>query len=285
MRVTILGATGLLGKALMREWQGDEVSGFGSRDADIRSEHQISPVIAQHRPDWIVLAAAYTDVDGCEINRGLAFEVNTVGAVNVARAAKKAGCRLLLLSSDYVFDGTKTTPYETSDTRSPRSVYGKTKAQAEEQISGMLPNSCIVRTSWLFGTGGKCFPDTILNLAAARDALDVVDDQRGCPTYSRDLARAIVQLCGRNATGIVHVSNEGDCTWFEFAREIIRSAGLNTTVRPTTSDKFVRPAERPKYSVLAGISRRQYGIAMPPWQDALHRYLADRRSSGGSVAI
>jgi dTDP-4-dehydrorhamnose reductase len=272
----ILGATGLLGKALMQEWQGDELAGFGSRDADIRSEQQVAGVVAQHQPDWIVLAAAYTDVDGCETKRDLAFEVNTQGAVNVARAAKRAGCRLLFLSSDYVFDGTKTTAYEATDARSPRSVYGKTKAQAEEQIGDILPDSCIVRTSWLFGVGGRCFPDTILKLAAARETLDVVDDQRGCPTYSRDLARAIVQLCGRKATGIVHVTNEGDCTWFEFAREIVRSAGLSTVVRPTTSNNFVRPAERPKYSVLAATSQRQYGITMPSWQDALYRYLAER---------
>jgi len=277
MRVTILGATGLLGKALMQEWEGNQVTGFGSRDADIRSEQQIADVIREHKPDWIVLAAAYTDVDSCETNGDLAFEVNTQGAVNVARAAKRAGCRLLFLSSDYVFDGTKTTPYETSDARSPRSVYGKTKAQAEEQIGGILPDSCIVRTAWLFGVGGRCFPDTILKLAAARETLDVVDDQRGCPTYSRDLARAIVQLCGKKATGIVHVANEGECTWFEFAREIVRSAGLNTVVQPTTSDKFVRPAERPKYSVLAPTSRQQHAISMPSWQDALRRYLAERR--------
>jgi dTDP-4-dehydrorhamnose reductase len=276
MRVTIFGATGLLGKAMMQEWQGDELAGFGSRDADIRSEQQVAGVVAQRKPDWIVLAAAYTDVDGCETNRDLAFEVNTQGAVNVARAAKRAGCRLLFLSSDYVFDGTKATAYEASDPRSPRSVYGKTKAQAEEQIGDILPDGCIVRTSWLFGAGGRCFPDTILKLAAARETLDVVDDQRGCPTYSRDLARAIAQLCSRNATGIVHITNEGDCTWFEFAREIVRGAGLNALVRPTTSDKFVRPAERPKYSVLAATSRRQYGITMPSWQDALRRYLAER---------
>jgi dTDP-4-dehydrorhamnose reductase len=133
-----------------------------------------------------------------------------------------------------------------------------------------------VRSSWLFGTGGKCFPDTILKLAATRKELDVVDDQRGSPTYSVDLARGIMQLCRNQATGIVHATNAGDCTWFEFARQIVAEAGLSTTVRPTTSDKFVRPAQRPQYSVLSPHSLHACHITMPSWQDALRRYLAER---------
>ena len=166
MRITIFGATGLLGKALVREWKDDEVTGFGSADGDIRDEKQVLTLVQRARPDWIVLAAAYTDVDGCETNRDLAFDVNCRGAVNVARAAKQHGSRLLFLSTDYVFDGTKTTPYATDDPRSPRSVYGQSKAEAEMQLREILPDCCIVRTSWLFGPGGKCFPDTILKLAA-----------------------------------------------------------------------------------------------------------------------
>lgn len=277
MRVTIFGATGLLGRALVREWPGDEVTALGSRDADIRSEEQVAHAIAQRRPEWIVNAAAYTDVDGCETHRDRAFAVNCTGAVNVARAAKKAGCRLLFLSTDYVFDGTQTIPYETGDPPSPRNTYGRTKAQAEEQVRGILPDSCIVRTSWVFGVGAKCFPETILKLASTARTVEVVDDQRGCPTYTTDLARAIVRLCRQNGSGIVHVTNQGDCTWFEFAREIVRAAGLNTVVRPTTSDRLARPAERPKYSVLAATSRLLYGIEMPSWGDALRRYLAERQ--------
>jgi len=278
MRVTIFGATGLLGKALMREWAGhewtgDEIAGLGSKDVDIRDPQQISDVVRPTGPDWIVLAAAYTDVDGCEGNRELAFDVNSRGAANVARAAKQCGSRLLFLSTDYVFDGTKTTPYETDDPRAPRSVYGRSKAQAEDQLAQLLPGCCILRASWLFGVGGKCFPDTILKLAATRPALDVVNDQRGSPTYAPDLARAIVQLCRAGAQGIVHATNRGECSWFEFAREIVAGAGFKTVVRPTTSDKFVRPAERPKYSVLSPRSLEKYGIVMPAWQDALRRYL------------
>jgi len=277
MRVTIFGATGLLGKALMREWHGDEVIGFGSRDVDVRSEEQVVRVIAQHRPECVVLAAAYTDVDGCETNRGLAFDVNCRGASLVARAAAKARSRLLFLSTDYVFDGTKTSPYETDDPPAPQTVYGKTKAEAEVKIRELLPQCCILRTSWVFGVGGKCFPDTILKLAASREELDVVHDQRGCPTYTIDLARSIVQLCRARASGTIHATNCGDCTWFDFASEIVRAAGLQTRVRPTTSDQFVRPAKRPKYSVLSSASLQPYGIVMPSWQDALQRYLNERK--------
>ena len=251
MRVTIVGASGLLGKALMRVWSEDTITGLSSRDADIRDAKRVQQAVRETRPEWVVLAAAYTDVDGCEGNPELAFAVNRDGAANVAEAAKEVGARLVFLSSDYVFDGKKTTPYETGDLRNPQSVYGRTKAEAEINLLALMPDCCIARTSWLFGAGGKCFPDTILKLAASRSRLDVVNDQRGCPTYAVDLARAIMQLCRKNATGIVHVTNAGDCTWFEFAQEIVQSAGLATTVRPVSSQQMARPAPRPAYSVLS----------------------------------
>jgi dTDP-4-dehydrorhamnose reductase len=276
MRITIFGATGLLGKALMREWREDEVTGLGSADGDIQEAEQVSHMVQRGRPDWIVLAAAYTDVDGCETNRALAFNVNCRGAVNVARAAQQHGARLLFLSTDYVFDGMKTTPYATDDPRSPHTVYGQSKVEAEVQLGQILPQCCIVRTSWLFGSGGKCFPDTILKLAKSRPPLEVVGDQRGSPTYSVDLARALIQLCRQEASGVVHVTNRGECSWYDFAREIIARAGLDAVVRETTSGKFVRPAARPKYSVLSPESLEKRGIAMPGWQEALQRYLAER---------
>jgi dTDP-4-dehydrorhamnose reductase len=275
MRVLIFGATGLLGQALMKSWTGDEVLGLGSNDADIREEAQVRVAVAQFKPDWIVLSAAYTDVDGCETNQELAFEVNARGAANVARAAKNTSARLLLVSTDYVFNGSGTSPYGNNDPRSPRSVYGKSKAQGEEEVQSILPGACIARTSWLYGVGGKCFPDTILKLAASRPQLDVVNDQRGSPTYTNDLAEGIIQLCRKDARGIIHVTNSGDCTWFDFAREIVAGAGLSTEVRPTTTDKFPRPAVRPKYSVLSPESLKAYGIRMPEWRDGLRRYLEE----------
>jgi dTDP-4-dehydrorhamnose reductase len=205
--------------------------------------------------------------------------VNREGAANVAIAARAVRSRLLFISSDYVFDGGKTSPYEIDNKRNPQSVYGRSKAEAELRLQETLPDCCIVRTSWLFGVGGKCFPDTILKLAAARPALDVVNDQRGSPTYTVDLARVIVDLCSKNAHGIVHASNAGNCTWFEFAREIVGSAGLKTEVRPVSSAQMARPAPRPTYSVLSATSLHNYGIEMPEWKDALRRYLAERQSS------
>jgi dTDP-4-dehydrorhamnose reductase len=276
MRAMIFGATGLLGKALMREWAGDEVVGLGLKELDIRDGGKVREVVEKSRPDWIVLAAAYTDVDGCESHPDLAFAVNRDGPVNVARAAKRNGAKLLFLSSDYVFDGKNSSPYETQDARNPQSVYGRSKAEAEIRLLEVLPECCIARTSWLFGTGGKCFPETILKLAASRPALDVVNDQRGCPTYSVDLARAIIGLCRNQARGVVHVTNAGDCSWFEFAREIVKGAGLSTEVRPVSSRQMARPAPRPAYSVLSPKSLQPYGIALPTWQDALGRYLEER---------
>lgn len=281
MRVTLFGATGLLGKALVHEWTEDEITALGSKDADIRDLKQVLNAVERTRPDWIVLAAAYTDVDGCESNRDLAFAVNRDGAANVARAAKESGARLLAISTDYVFDGKSSMPYEADHPRAPRSVYGLSKAEGEERMQEILPDVCIARTSWLFGAGGKCFPDTILRLAASRPELDVVNDQRGSPTYSVDLGRAVTQLCRQSAAGIVHATNSGDCSWYEFAREIVREAGLATIVRPTTSDKFVRPAERPQYSVLSPRSLNRYRIQIPDWRDALRRYLTDRQASAG----
>jgi len=279
MRVTIFGASGLLGKALIQEWSGGSVTGLSSRDVDIRDVKRVRQVMQETHPEWTVLAAAYTDVDGCEGDPELAFAVNRDGAVNVAAAATEVGARLLFLSSDYVFDGKKTSPYDTREARNPQSVYGQTKAEAEVKMLELMPACCIVRTSWLFGAGGKCFPDTILKLAASRPALDVVNDQRGCPTYAVDLARAIIQLCRKDASGIVHATNAGDCTWFEFAQEIVRSAGLATTVRPVSSQQMARPAPRPAYSVLSAESLHALGLEMPSWHDGLGRYLEDRQAA------
>jgi dTDP-4-dehydrorhamnose reductase len=278
MRVTIFGATGLLGRALIREWSGDDVAGFGVEDVDIRDATKVREIVGKQHPQWIILAAAYTDVDGCESNQELAFSVNRDGAVNVAEAATQVGAKLLFLSSDYVFDGRKKSPYEIDDARNPQSVYGRSKAEAEVRLLEVLPGCCIVRTAWLFGMGGKCFPDTILKLAATRPVLDVVNDQRGCPTYNVDLARAIIQLCRKGAAGIVHVTNVGDCSWFEFAGEILENAGLGTEVRPVSTQQMARPAPRPAYSLLSAASLERYGLAMPTWKDALRRYLEERRT-------
>lgn len=273
MRVTLFGASGLLGQDLLQQLKGEELTALASKDADLRDHGRIRELIRDSRPQWIILSAAYTDVDGCESNRELAFAVNCEGAVNVGRAAREVGSRLMFLSTDYVFDGSKRTPYEVTDARNPASVYGESKAQAEERLLEILPNVCIARTSWLFGHGGKCFPATILKLASTRPEISVVNDQRGSPTFTFDLASALVQLCRASASGIVHITNAGNCTWYEFACEIVRESSLSTKVNPVTTAEFPRPARRPAYSVLSGASLQAHEIHMPDWQNALRRYL------------
>src|SRR5882762_3137046 len=279
MRVTLFGASGLLGQDLVQELKTEHLTALSSKDADLRDRARVREVIRDSRPDWILLSAAYADVDGCESNRDLAFAVNCDGAITVAEAARETGSRLMFLSTDYVFDGSKGSPYQTSDARKPTSVYGESKACAEERLLEILPEVCIVRTSWLFGHGGKCFPATILKLASTRPEISVVNDQRGSPTFTRDLASALVQLCRASARGIVHVTNSGDCTWYEFATEIVRESGLPTTVKPVTTAEFPRPARRPAYSVLSTDSLHAYNIHIPEWRDALRRYL------GGAAAL
>ena len=279
MRVTLFGASGLLGRDLVPELSGEQLTALSVEDVDLRDHARVRELIRDSRPEWILLLAAYTDVDGCESNRDLAFAVNCDGAVNVAEAARAAGSRLLFVSTDYVFDGTNKSPYETRDPRNPTSVYGETKARAEEQLLEILPEVCIARTSWLFGHGGKCFPATILKLASTRPEISVVNDQRGSPTFTCDLASTLVRLCRANAQGIVHVTNSGDCTWYEFATAIVRASGLSTTVKPVATAEFPRPARRPAYSVLSPDSLHAYHIHMPEWQDALRRYLTSAPSA------
>ena len=277
MRVTVFGASGLLGQALVQELKDEQLTALSLEDADLRDRARIETVVRDSRPDWIILAAAYTDVDGCESNRDLAFAVNCEGAIYVAQAARQAGSHLIFLSTDYVFDGQGTSPYPVDHPRHPINVYGESKARAEERLLEILPGVCIARTSWLFGHGGKCFPATILKLAATRPELAIVDDQRGCPTYAPDLARALGELCRKSGRGIVHVTNAGDCTWYQLAKGILQSAGSTTTVRPVTTAEFPRPARRPAYSVLSPASREVYGIRMAPWEDAVRRYLSETR--------
>jgi dTDP-4-dehydrorhamnose reductase len=275
MRVTLFGATGLLGQDLVHALHGEQLTALSSQDADLRDRVRVNRIVSDSQPDWIILSSAYTDVDGCESNRDHALAVNCEGAVHVAQAARHAKARLLFLSTDYVFDGTKGAPYETDDPRNPINVYGQTKARAEVRLLDLLPEVCIVRTSWLFGQGGKCFPATILKLASTRPEIFVVNDQRGSPTFTLDLASALVELCRNQARGIVHATNRGECTWYDFAKEIVRQAGLPAEVKPVTTAEFPRPARRPAYSVLSPKSLQARGIQMPDWKDALRRYLAD----------
>jgi|SRR5579863_97808 len=280
MRILVLGARGMLGSDLLKEWQSDELIPAGSLEADLRDFYQVEKLIENVRPDWVVLSAAYTDVDGCEKNPEFAFAVNSTGVQNVARAAQSAGARVFLVSTDYVFDGKATRPYETTDPIAPLNLYGASKAGGEEALRKNSSMWCIGRTSWLFGVNGSSFPEKILNAAETHPALSVVNDQIGSPTYTRDLAGAIRDLVRKDARGIVHVTNEGICSWFDFAREILAQSGHGSVpVHPITTDQSARPARRPNYSVLSPASLHAYGIRLRPWQDALRAFLQERSDS------
>jgi dTDP-4-dehydrorhamnose reductase len=277
MRVLVIGATGLLGRVLLQEWGENSMTGVGSRDVDIQDESQLRPLFERCRPEWTILAAAYTDVDGCEKDPERARKVNCAGAMNVARAARDGRSKLLFVSTDYVFDGAKSTPYEPGDAVCPINVYGRSKAEAEKGIPQILPSCCILRTSWLFGAAGRCFPNTILELARSQKKLRVVADQIGCPTFNRDLARVIVQLVRANARGIIHASNPGECSWCDFARELLRAGDFaEVALEAVRTEDVPRLARRPRYSVLSSASLERYGISMRPWRETLGDYFAER---------
>jgi len=271
----------MLGTDLFQEWKTDELIPATSQDADIRDPEQVHRLISSSKPDWVVLTAAYTDVDGSERNPEQAFAVNAQGTENVARAAQAFGSRLLFISTDYVFDGAATRPYEPDDPIAPISVYGQSKAAGEKALQEIHKEWCIVRTSWLFGASGACFPEKILRAAETRSKLTVVADQVGSPTFARDLAQIIRELVRTDSRGIVHVTNEGACSWFEFALEILRQAGRDTIhVTPITTQQAGRLAQRPAYSVLSPASLNAHGLTMRHWKPALSAYLQELRHVG-----
>ncbi len=270
----------MLGTDLLNEWQSDELIPADSAQADLRDRSQVEKLILNVRPEWIILSAAYTDVDGCEQNPELAFAVNASGVENVARAGQLIAARIFLVSTDYVFDGKGTRPYETTDPIAPLNVYGASKAAGETVLSKSEVAWCIGRTSWLFGVHGPSFPEKILRAAGTRPEISVVDDQIGSPTYTRDLARAIRDLVLRDARGIVHITNEGVCSWFDFAREILAQSGRDAIpVLPISTDQAARPARRPNYSVLSPASLHAFGIRTRPWQEALRSFVKEKTSS------
>ena len=280
MRVLVLGARGMLGSDLLSEWQSDELIAAGSAEADLRDFNQVEKLVVKVRPEWIVLSAAYTDVDGCERNPELAFAVNATGVENVARAAESVAARVFFVSSDYVFDGTGNRPYEIDDPVAPINVYGAAKAAGEAALQKYHSAWCIGRTSWLFGIHGPSFPEKILSAAATRPQLLVVNDQIGSPTYTRDLACAIRDLVWKDARGITHITNEGICSWYDFACEILSLSGQKKIpVLPISTDQSARPARRPNYSVLSPASLHAYNLKLRPWQQALRAFLEERSSS------
>ena len=281
MRILLIGAKGMLGTDMCRHWKSDQVIPVDSSEADIRDLAQVRSMVFNARADWVVLTAAYTDVDGSEKNREQAFAVNATGAENVARAAAEIGSRLFYVSTDYVFDGNSSSPYEPQDTIHPLSVYGASKAAGEAAVQKYACDWCIGRTSWLFGAFGTSFPEKILRASETRSELTVVTDQLGSPTFTVDLAAAVLGLIHMESRGIVHITNSGQCSWCDFAQEVLRQAGRSSIrVLPITTSELARPAKRPAYSILSPASLKQRGITMRHWKETLPDYLTDLRQAG-----
>lgn len=262
MRWLVIGSRGMLGQDLvdlLRE-HGHEAVGVDRDDVDITDP--AATVDALAGVEVVVNCAAYTAVDAAETDEATAFAVNAVGAANVARAARRAGARLVHISTDYVFDGAATTPYAEDASLAPRSAYGRTKAAGEWAVRAECPDSMVVRTAFLYGARGPCFPRTIARVALERGGVDVVADQMGQPTWTVDLAGLVLRLVAAGApAGTYHGTSSGRTSWHGFARAVVAAAGLDPQiVRPTTSEAFVRLAPRPAFSVLGHDTLRAAGI-------------------------
>jgi dTDP-4-dehydrorhamnose reductase len=274
-RWLVTGASGQLGTDLQAVLDDgdDTVLAVGSSDLDVTDSAAVDAAVKEFAPDVLINAAAYTKVDAAEQNEELAYRVNATGPGYLAAAMKRAGGRLVHVSTDYVFAGDATEPYEVADPPAPRSAYGRTKLAGELAVRELHPEGAsVVRTAWVYGSTGSNFVRTMARLERERETLTVVDDQHGSPTWSADLARALVQLARAPApAGIYHCTGSGATTWYEFARAIFEELGADPDrVLPTTSDAYPSAAPRPAYSVLSDAAWRAAGLTpMPPWRDSL----------------
>jgi dTDP-4-dehydrorhamnose reductase len=273
VKILVTGANGQLGREIARQGCGHELVLTDTDILDIRNGEAVRSFFQDVKPDAVIHCAAYTNVDGAEVDLDGAFRVNVVGAQNIAAGCLETGARMVYVSTDYVFDGQKQESYHEFDSINPQSVYGDTKWQGEEMVRQILGRHYIVRTAWLYGDGNN-FVRTMLRLAETNDSLRVVHDQVGTPTSTVDLAKVIFKLLSSDAYGTYHATCQGQCSWYEFACEIFRQAGKKITVVPVTTSEFPRPAKRPMHSVLDNhMLRMTVGDPMREWQDALEEYL------------
>ena len=276
MRVLVTGVKGQLGYDVMNELakRGYEGGGVDVEEMDITDARKVDEVITKAQVDKVVHCAAYTAVDAAEDNVELCRRVNAEGTENIAKVCKRLDLPMVYLSTDYVFDGEGERPWEPDDERDPLNVYGQTKYEGELAVERNLDKYFIVRIAWVFGVNGKNFIKTMLNLAQNHDTITVVDDQVGSPTYTYDLARLLVDMIETEKYGRYHATNEGLCTWYEFAKEIFRQAGVDVKVVPVTSEQFQAKARRPHNSRMDKDKLEAMGFQrLPSWQDALSRYL------------
>lgn len=287
MRILLTGHSGLLGSDLVPVLEsGHEVHGCSLPERDITDPETCRLVVRETRPDLVIHAAAFTAVDECERNPAMAWRVNALGTRNVALAAREAGARLAYISTDYVFDGTLGRPYVEFDAPAPLGVYGRSKWAGEEFVRQLCPEHYIVRSAWLFGAGGPCFPETILRLVREKGRVEVVTDQVGNPTFCADLARATARIVVSGLYGTWHAVNEGPVSWFEFARGIVEAFGGDPeAVQPTTTARFPRPAPRPADSSMDNlVLRESLGYVMRAWTETLPDYAAAAGRPGGRLA-
>jgi dTDP-4-dehydrorhamnose reductase len=283
----VIGAKGMLGRDLMGVLQAslpnDEIIGWDIEEIDIQKEEDTVFKIEKLRPDIVVHIAAYTDVDGCELDEEKAFAVNAEGTRHVALAASRCRAKMVYLSTDYVFNGNKREPYLESDSPHPLNVYGRSKLKGEQYVQELVKDTLIIRSQWLYGRYGKNFVTSILQQAGEKRVLSIVNDQIGSPTYTVDLAKAISVLIQFDAQGIFHVANSDLCTWYTFGQAILKLSGMGKVrVIPISSKEFGRPAVRPSYSVLnCQKLKKETGLALRPWSEALKDYLATYRLTIG----
>lgn len=270
MRVLLAGCMGQLGRSIQETWQEHELVVPSETEFDIVDWWATKRIVEQVRPDVVVNAAAFTDVDGCESQRDLAFRINALGPRNLACACLAYGAALVQISTNCVFDGTASEPYLEFDRTNPISVYGLSKLAGEEAVQHILPRHYIVRTAWLYSAHGRNFVKTVLRLAGERERLSMVADEVSSPTFAPDLARALLALVREPAYGTYHFTNSGACSRYEFAAEILRLAGRKSVrLDPISLKDYVRPSRPPLYSPLRNYCGESIGIALRPWQDAL----------------
>jgi dTDP-4-dehydrorhamnose reductase len=280
LRVAVIGSTGQLGQDLMRAFA-EEAVGFAHEDLDVTDEESVASAVRSAEPDWVLNTAAFHRVDDCEANPTLTFAVNATGALNVARAAAAVGSGVAFFSSDYVFGGQdrgRDNPYEEGDTPHPLSVYGVSKVAGEQLVMQANPRHLVVRSAGLYGTAtsrkGWTFPELMINKARTEGALRVVTDQVLSPTFTADLARKTKELIEQDAVSVFHLTNAGECSWFEFAQATLELAGVKAWMEQISTEQMQQRARRPPYSALGSARLEAVGVSpMRSWKEALSEYL------------
>lgn len=278
MKVFVTGVKGQLGHDVMNELEKQGLEGIGVDidEMDITDADQVNKVIKEAAPDAVIHCAAYTAVDAAEDNEEICRKVNAAGTENIAKVCEELDIKMMYISTDYVFNGQGERPWEPDDEREPLNVYGQTKYEGELAIENHVKKFFTVRIAWVFGVNGKNFIKTMLNLGKTHDHLTVVNDQTGSPTYTYDLARLLVDMIQTEKYGRYHATNEGLCTWYEFACEIFKQAGMDVSVAPVSSDEYPAKAKRPSNSRMDKSKLIENGFKpLPTWQDALGRYLKE----------